>query len=166
MPTHGCSAGRIGSSVATNGGTLQRVENRVITESGQRYRENEQDTDRRDRKPTAVEGRRATLPEELVGQHATWNLHVRSLRGSRRLRATEAWTDCLRAEDDKHVELDYELAVALAIATEGAARSTALKVTQVEPSRWFVAWQALVEGYAPKSSKCPSNSAATHTCDA
>ena len=29
---------------------------------------------------------------------------MRSLRGSRRLRATEALTDCLRAEDDEHVE--------------------------------------------------------------
>ena len=33
------------------------------------------------------------------------------------LRAAEAWTDGRRAEDDKHVELDYELAVALANAT-------------------------------------------------
>ena len=31
-----------------------------------------------------------------------------------RLRATEAWTDDRHAEDDKHVELDYELAVVLA----------------------------------------------------
>ena len=47
----------------------------------------------------------------------------------RALRATEAWTDGRQAEDDKYVELDYELAVALANATEGAARSTVLKVT-------------------------------------
>ena len=33
------------------------------------------------------------------------------------LRATEAWTDGRHAEDDKHVELDHELAVALASAT-------------------------------------------------
>ena len=56
------------------------------------------------------------------------------------------------AEDDKYVELDCELAVALANATEGAARSTVLKVTQTELSHGFVAWQALVDGYAPKSS--------------
>ena len=31
------------------------------------------------------------------------------------------------AEDDEYVELDYELAVALVKATEGAARSTAMK---------------------------------------
>ena len=48
------------------------------------------------------------------------------------LRATKAWTDGLRAEDDKYVELDCELAEALANVTEGAARSTVLKVTQVE----------------------------------
>ena len=68
------------------------------------------------------------------------------------LRATEAWTDGRYAEDDKYVEPDYELAVALANATEGAARSTVLKVTQTEPSHGFVACQSLVDGYAPKSS--------------
>ena len=38
------------------------------------------------------------------------------------LRATEAWTDGRYAEDDKHVEMDYELAVSLANVTEGLAR--------------------------------------------
>ena len=41
-----------------------------------------------------------------------------------------------RAEDDKHAELDCELEVALATVTEGAARSTVLKVSQVEPKSW------------------------------
>ena len=50
------------------------------------------------------------------------------------LRATEAWTDGRHAEDDKHVELDCELAVALASVTEGAARATVLRITQTEPS--------------------------------
>ena len=68
------------------------------------------------------------------------------------LRATEAWTDGRHAEDDKHVEPDYELAVALANATEDAARATVLRITQTEPSHGFVAWQALVDGYVPKSS--------------
>ena len=49
------------------------------------------------------------------------------------LRATEAWTDGRYAEDDKHV-----------------------KVTQTELSHGFVAWQALVDGYAPKSSNDPA----------
>ena len=40
--------------------------------------------------------------------------------------------------------------------TEGAARATVLKVTQAEPSHGFVAWQALVDGYAPKSSNDPA----------
>ena len=40
------------------------------------------------------------------------------------LRAAVAWTDDRHVEDDKHVELDYELAVALATVTEGAARAT------------------------------------------
>ena len=52
--------------------------------------------------------------------------------------------------------MDCELAVALAIVTEGAAGSTVLKLTQVEPSHWFAAWQAPVDGYVPKSSKDPS----------
>ena len=71
-------------------------------------------------------------------------------------RATEAWTDCRYAEDDKHVELDYELAVALANATEGAARPTLPRITQTEPSHGFVGWQALVDRSAPKSSNDPA----------
>ena len=69
------------------------------------------------------------------------------------LRATKAWTDGRHAEDDKHVELDYELAVAMANATEGAARATVLSITQTEPSHGFV---ALVDGCAPKSSNDPA----------
>ena len=54
------------------------------------------------------------------------------------LRATEAWTDGRHAEDDKCVELDYELAVALASATEGAARSSVLKVGHSSGAKsWF-----------------------------
>ena len=44
----------------------------------------------------------------------------------------------------------------LATVTEGAARSTVLKVTEEEPSHGFVVWQALVDGYAPKSSNDPA----------
>ena len=40
--------------------------------------------------------------------------------------------------------------------TEGAARATVLTVTQAEPSHGFVAWQALVDGHAPKSSNDPA----------
>ena len=72
------------------------------------------------------------------------------------LKATEAWTDGRHAEDDKYVELDYELAVALANVAEGAARSTVLKINHVEPCHGFVAWQALVDGCAPRSSNDPA----------
>ena len=72
------------------------------------------------------------------------------------LKATDAWTDGRHAEDDKHVELDCKLAVALASVTEGAARATVLRVTQTEPSHGFVAWQALVDNYVPKSSNDPA----------
>ena len=48
---------------------------------------------------------------------------------------------------------------------EGAARSMVLKVTQVEPSDGFVAWQALVDGYAPKSSNDPAIALQPNTCD-
>ena len=72
------------------------------------------------------------------------------------LRATEAWTDGRLAEDDKYVELDFELAVSLANLTESAARATVLKITQTEPSHGLVAWQALVDGYAPTSSNDPA----------
>ena len=78
----------------------------------------------------------------MEGSHAAWlgyidpaheagKLIQRITKGT--LRATEAWTDSRHAEDDKLVELDYELAVALANVTEGAARATVLKVTQAEP---------------------------------
>ena len=46
--------------------------------------------------------------------------------------------------------------MALANATEGAARATVLRITQTEPSHGCVAWQALVDGYAPKSSNDPA----------
>ena len=72
------------------------------------------------------------------------------------LRAIEAWTDGRHATDDKYVELDYALAAAVVNATDGAARSTVLKVTQVQPSHGFVAWQTPVDGYAPKSSNDPA----------
>ena len=41
--------------------------------------------------------------------------------------------------------------MALANATEGAARAAILRITQTEPSHGFVAWQALIDGFAPKS---------------
>ena len=67
------------------------------------------------------------------------------------VRATQAWTDGRHVEDQKYIELDYELAVALTNATEGAARAAVLKITHVEPSHGIVAWQALVDGYAPNT---------------
>ena len=70
--------------------------------------------------------------------HEAGKLIQRITKGT--LRATEAWTDGRHAEDDKHVELDYELAMALSKATEGAARAMVLRITQTEPSHGFVAW--------------------------
>ena len=48
-------------------------------------------------------------------KHEAGKLIQRITKGT--LRATEAWTDGRYAEDDKYVELDYELAVALATVT-------------------------------------------------
>ena len=87
-------------------------------------------------------------------KHEAGKLTQRITKGA--LRATEAWSDGRHAADDKYVELDYEVAVALATATEGAARSAVLKVAQVEPSHGLVACQALVDGKAPKSSNDPA----------
>ena len=42
------------------------------------------------------------------------------------------------------------------MATEGAARATVLRIALTEPSQGFVAWQTLVDGYAPKSSNDPA----------
>ena len=66
-------------------------------------------------------------------------------------RDPQAWTGGRYAEDDKCVERDYKLAVALADVPEGPARATVLKVTQTEPSHGFVAWQALVDGHAHRT---------------
>ena len=49
---------------------------------------------------------------ELTNCPQTAELIQRVTKGT--LRATEAWTDGRHAEHDKHLELDYELAVALA----------------------------------------------------
>ena len=46
--------------------------------------------------------------------------------------------------------------MALVNVTEGAARSTVLKITHVELCRGFAAWQALVDGFAPESSNDPA----------
>ena len=80
-------------------------------------------------------------------------------------RASEAWTDSRHAVDDKYVELDYELAVAPANVTEGAARSTVLKVTPVEPSlgswhgeRWLMVMR-------PCHRRTKLFCATAHTCD-
>ena len=101
-----------------------------------------------------LEGLRERLLHGCDPKHEVGKLIQRITKGT--LRATEAWTDGRHAEDDKHVELDCELAVALANATEGAARATVLRITQREPSQGLVAWQALVDGYAPKSSNDPA----------
>ena len=79
------------------------------------------------------------------------------------LRTTEAWTDGRHAEDDKNVELDSELAVALANATEGAGSSTVLKVTQVEPSHELGAWQALVACDAQEVQGCEGAEGKAHS---
>ena len=79
---------------------------------------------------------------ECDPKHEAGNLIQRITKGT--LRATEALSNGRHAEDDKHVELDLELAEALANVTEGAARSTVLKVTQVEASHGLAAWQAMV----------------------
>ena len=54
----------------------------------------------------------------------------------------------------------------MANATEGAARATVLRITQTEPSHGFVAWQALVDGYAPKSSNDLAIALPAYTRDA
>ena len=142
-------------------GTLQRVEQEAV--SSQSLANAIESIGR-----TRTEA--TTLPKELVRHtplggfawlgyidptHEAGKLIQRITKGT--LLATEAWTDGRHAEDGKHVELDYELAVALANATEGAARATVLRITQTEPSDGFVAWQTLVDG---------SDSAAAHTRDA
>ena len=158
MPTDGCGTGRVGDSMTADDGVLQRVEQETVSS-------------------------RATPSEELVGQHvllqftreiAAWLGYVDPKHEAGKwiqpitkgtLRATEAWTEGRSAVDDKHVELDHELAVALASVMEGAAASTVKKVTQVQPSHGFVAWLAAIDGCAPKSSNDPAFALTAHTRD-
>ena len=56
---------------------LVQISSSFITEPGQRHREHRKDTDRRDCRSTTIEGRRTTLPKELVRQHTTWRLCTR-----------------------------------------------------------------------------------------
>ena len=105
-------------------------------------------------RPTPIRGFVAAWLGYVDPKHEAGKLIQRITKGT--LRATEAWTDGCHAEDDEHVDLDYEPAVALASATEGAARATVLRITQTKPSHGFVAWQALVDGCAPKSSNDPA----------
>ena len=58
-------------------------------------------------------------------KHEVGKLIQRITKGT--LRATEARTDGRHAEDDKYDELDYELAVALANATEGSSKVHSLE---------------------------------------
>ena len=73
----------------------------------------------------------------VASMDEAWKMIQQIKKGA--LKATEAWTDGRCAADGLCVVLGCELAVALANVTEGSAKSTILKVTQVGPSRWFVA---------------------------
>ena len=60
----------------------------------------------------------------------------------------------------------YELAVALANATEGAARATVLKVTQTEPSPRVRGMASIGRRQRAQVVQRPGDSAAGHTRDA
>ena len=51
-------------------GTLQRVEQETVSSQSLANAIENMDKTRCDKKPTTIEGRRATLPVELVGQHS------------------------------------------------------------------------------------------------
>ena len=68
--------------------------------------------------------------------------------------ATEAWTEgLLTLKTKKSMLKRTELAASLANVSEGAASST---VSQTEPGHRLVAWQAVVDRYAPNSSNDPA----------
>ena len=72
-------------------------------------------------------------------------------------RITKGRSDCVRLtaatlKTTNYVELDYELAVAQA----RRSKSHGPEGHSDGPSHGFVAWQALVDGYAPKSSNDPT----------
>ena len=139
--------------------TLQRVEQEIVSSQNLANAIENMSKTRIDatRSRLRLKDGERLYPKSWSGSPHSEGLHVRSLHGWRyvdpkheagkliqritkgTLRATEAWTHVRHAEHDKCVELDNGLAVALATVTDGAARSTVLKVTQVEPSPWFVA---------------------------
>ena len=171
-PRTAAALGRVGDSMATNDGSLQRFEQETVTSqnlanaienmsrtridaTGLRLRL--QDGERLYPKSWSGTILLAGFAREITARrgyvdpkHEAGTLTQEITKGT--LRATEAWTDGRHTADDKNDELEYELAVTLANVTEGAARCTVLKVNKVEPSHGFVAWQALVDGYVPKSS--------------
>ena len=70
-------------------------------------------------------------------KHEAGELIQRITKGT--LSATKPWTDGRHVEDDKYAKQDFELAVARANVTEGAARSTVLKVTRPSHRRSYSA---------------------------
>ena len=141
--------GELGAQWQQMTGTLQRVEQEAVSSQSLAYA-----IERIGRTRTEATAGRLRLkdgerlhPKCWSGNTPIGGLIQRITKGT--LRATEAWTDGRHAEDDKHVELDCEQAVALANATERRSKSRG-------PEDGFVALQALVDGYAPKSSSDPA----------
>ena len=95
--------------------------------------------------------------------HEAGKLIQRITKGT--LRATEAWTDGRHAEDGKHVELDYELAVGLGERDRRRSNSYGPEDHSDGAKSWVCGMASLVDGYAPKSSNDPGYWAA-HTRDA
>ena len=100
----------------------------------------------------------AAWPGYVDPTHEAGKLVHRITKGT--LRATEGWTDGRHAEDDKHVELDSELAVALANATEGVARAT---VHSDGAKSWVRGMASIGRRLCAQFVERPSNSATTHT---
>ena len=143
-------------------GTLQRVEQEAVSSQNMANAIESRSKARSDvdRKPN---GERL-YPKSWSGNatwRACWDTSIRDMRlrnrssGSRRGRS-ERPRRGLTAATLKTTNMLNWTTVALGNVTEGAARTTVLKVTQTEPSRGFMAWQALVDGHAPKSSNDPA----------
>ena len=99
-----------------------------------------------------------------VPAHEAGKLIQRITKGT--LRATEAWTDGRHAEDDKHIELDCELAVALGQRDRRRSKSHGPEDHSDGARSWVRGMASIGRRQCAQVVERPSDSAAAFTCDA
>ena len=157
-------------------GTLQRVEQEAVSSQSLA---NANENIGRTRTDATGSGRlrlkdlRTTLPKELVRQHTNWRLctvedaawlgfidlahrgwKANSADHRGRSEGRELTVDMLKS--DNACRAGLRACCGLGQRDRRRSKSYVLRITQTEPSLGFVAWHALGDGYAPKSSNEPA----------